>query len=74
MWFPLLGVSNTLIWQQVSVYASPPELVEQTYIDYHSRQLHLFCGPEGNRTLHDLLAREFRQPWYMQAQKYSSNL
>ena len=31
-------------------------------------QLHLFCGPEGNRTLHDLLAREFRQPWYMQAQ------
>ena len=28
-----------------------------------------FCGPEGNRTLHDLLAREFRQPWYMQAHK-----
>ena len=27
-----------------------------------------FCGPEGNRTLHNLLAREFRQPWYMQAQ------
>ena len=28
-----------------------------------------FCGPEGNRTLHSLLAREKRQPWYMQAQK-----
>ena len=27
-----------------------------------------FCGPEGNRTLHDLLAREFRQPWNMRAQ------
>ena len=27
-----------------------------------------FCGPEGNRTLHSLLAREKRQPWYMQAQ------
>lgn len=24
-------------------------------------------GPEGNRTLHSLLAREKRQPWYMQA-------
>lgn len=25
------------------------------------------CGPEENRTLHNLLARETRQPWYMQA-------
>ena len=32
MWFPLLGASNTLICQQVSVYASPPELVEQVYM------------------------------------------
>ena len=28
---------------------------------------HKFCGPEGNRTLHSLLARKKRQPWYMQA-------
>ena len=32
MWFPLLFVSNTLICRQVSVYASPPELVKQTYM------------------------------------------
>ena len=32
MWFPLLFVSNTLICWQVSVYASPPELVKQVYI------------------------------------------
>lgn len=32
MWFPLLFVSNTLICQQVSVYASPPELVKQVYM------------------------------------------
>ena len=103
MWFPLLFVSNTLICRQVSVYASPPELVKQVYmsmttspvlwarkdlnlrlpryqrgtlnhlsylpIKYNSNHENcIFCGPEGNRTLHDLLAREFRQPWYMQAQ------
>ena len=27
-----------------------------------------FCGPEGNRTLHSLLAREKRHPWNMRAQ------
>ena len=32
MWFLLLSVSNTLICGQVSVYASPPELVEQVYM------------------------------------------
>ena len=32
MWFPLLFVSNTLICRQVSVYASPPELVKQVYM------------------------------------------
>ena len=32
MWFPLLFVSNTLICQQVSVYASPSELVKQVYM------------------------------------------
>ena len=26
-----------------------------------------FCGPEGNRTLHSLLAREKRQPWNISA-------
>ena len=26
------------------------------------------CGPEGNRTLHSLLAREKRQPWNIRAQ------
>lgn len=25
------------------------------------------CGPEENRTLHSLLAREKRQPWNMRA-------
>jgi len=29
----------------------------------------MFCGPEENRTLHTFLAREHRQPWYMQAHK-----
>ena len=32
MWFPLLFVSNTLICRQVSVYASPSELVKQVYM------------------------------------------
>ena len=32
MWFPLLFVSNTLICWQASAYASPPELVKQTYM------------------------------------------
>ena len=27
----------------------------------------IFCGPEENRTLHSLLAREKRQPWNMRA-------
>ena len=106
MWFPLLFVSNTLICRQVSVYASPPELVKQTYmsmttspvlwakrdlnprlpryqrgtltiwvtcplntipISEHPWKLY-FCGPEGNRTLHSLLAREKRHPWNMRAQ------
>ncbi len=29
----------------------------------------MFCGPKENRTLHTFLAREHRQPWYMQAHK-----
>ena len=32
------------------------------------------CGPEENRTLHDLLAGEFRQPWNMRAQMQFSEL
>ena len=27
----------------------------------------LFCGTEGNRTLHTLIANQNRQPWYMRA-------
>ena len=114
MWFPLLFVSNTLICRQVSVYASPSELVKQVYmsmttspvlwakkdlnlrlpryqrgtlnhlsylpIKYNSNHIAnsehpwklYFCGPKGNRTLHDLLAREFRQPWNMRAQNTQS--
>ena len=32
------------------------------------------CGPEENRTLHTFLAREHRQPWYMQAHNFAGEV
>ena len=37
--------------------------------DLYTKGAFMFCGPEENRTLHTFLAREHRQPWYMQAHK-----
>jgi hypothetical protein len=31
----------------------------------------LFCGNEGNRTLHTLLAKQCRQPWNMRPQMFT---
>ena len=33
----------------------------------------MICGPEENRTLHSLLAREKRQPWNMRAHIFKIN-
>ena len=47
----------------------PKLIIKSSY----TSSISIICGPEENRTLHSLLAREKRQPWNMRAHIFKIN-